>query len=321
LVWVGSNICEERDASNTVTKRYYAQGVQVGTANYFYSRDHLGSIHELTDSSGAVQVRYDYDPYGRRTKLSGSLDADFGFTGFYFHSASALNFSLTRVYDSDLGRWINRDPISELGGINLYGYVSNNPIIFIDPLGLLAAGLTGFLVDAGIATGVGITIATASPAVVLAALAIGAAILLTPTSIGPESSVGSLQSQSSMAPPGRPPCPPKAPAAAPDPGGGGGTDSGPMVTVVGSGSDVARYAGRPGFNVLDMSEIPEAEWPRANAEWLNAAMQRGDTIWLVTDPAVHAQLMLQLGKSSYFLDLELPMLEEFGADVVPNFTH
>ena len=29
--------------------------------------------------------------------------------------------------------------------------------------------------------------------------------------------------------------------------------------------------------------------------------------------------MLQLGKSSYYLDLELPMLEEFGADVVPKF--
>jgi len=73
--------------------------------------------------------------------------------------------------------------------------------------------------------------------------------------------------------------------------------------------------------MTDLSGIPEAEWSRANAEWLNAAMQRGDTIWLVMDPAAHAELMLQLGKSSYYLDLELPMLEEFGADVVPKFTH
>jgi hypothetical protein len=41
-----------------------------------------------------------------------------------------------RPYDPDLGRWITRDPIGERGGINLYGYVGNNPINKIDPLGL-----------------------------------------------------------------------------------------------------------------------------------------------------------------------------------------
>jgi hypothetical protein len=48
-------------------------------------------------------------------------------------------------------------------------------------------------------------------------------------------------------------------------------------------------------------------------------MQRGDNIWLVTDPAAHAQLMQQLGKSSYYLDLELPMLEEFNASPVIKY--
>ena len=43
-----------------------------------------------------------------------------------------------RPYDPDLGRWITRDPIGERGGINLYGYVNNNPINEIDPLGLWA---------------------------------------------------------------------------------------------------------------------------------------------------------------------------------------
>jgi len=62
LVWCRAEICEERDATNTVTKRYYAQGMQVGSANFYYTRDHLGSIRELTDSSGMLQARYDYDP-------------------------------------------------------------------------------------------------------------------------------------------------------------------------------------------------------------------------------------------------------------------
>jgi hypothetical protein len=42
----------------------------------------------VTDSAGAVQARYDYDLYGRRAKLSGAPDADFGFTGHYYHQPS-----------------------------------------------------------------------------------------------------------------------------------------------------------------------------------------------------------------------------------------
>src|SRR6266568_5895809 len=47
---------EERDGSNNVTKRFYPQGEQIGSTNYYYTRDHLGSIRELTDGSGAVQA-------------------------------------------------------------------------------------------------------------------------------------------------------------------------------------------------------------------------------------------------------------------------
>jgi RHS repeat-associated protein len=128
---------EERDGSNAVTKRYCPQGVKVGTTNYYYTKDHLGSIREITDSSGAIQARYDYDPYGRRTKLTGSLDADFGFTGHY-HQSSGLSLALYRAYDADLGRWVNRDPVGEYGGLNLYGYVRNNPLNWVDPFGLAA---------------------------------------------------------------------------------------------------------------------------------------------------------------------------------------
>ena len=46
-----------------------------------------------------------------------------------------------RPYDPNLGRWIQRDPIGEQGGLNLFGYVGNNPVNWIDPLGLLVTGI------------------------------------------------------------------------------------------------------------------------------------------------------------------------------------
>jgi RHS repeat-associated protein len=119
-----------------VTKRFYAAGEQIGSSAYFFTTDHLGSVREMTDATGAIRARYDYDPYGRTTKVSGNLEADFGFTGFYRHQASGLSLTLYRAYDANLGRWLSRDPIAENGGINLYAYVANNPIGFVDPYGL-----------------------------------------------------------------------------------------------------------------------------------------------------------------------------------------
>jgi len=100
------------------------------------TRDHLGSIREMTDSTAVVRARYDYDPYGARTKLAGNLDCDFGFTGHYFHLGSNLHLTLYRAYDQEIGRWLSADPMGEAGGMNLYAYVLGNPINGWDPYGL-----------------------------------------------------------------------------------------------------------------------------------------------------------------------------------------
>ncbi len=139
FVWIPGDPqpSEERDCSNAITKRFYSEGEQIGGASYNYAKDHLGSIRELTNGSGTVQTRYDYDPFGRRTKVSGGVDADFGFTGHYYHQPSGLHLALYRAYDADLGRWISRDPIAEEAGLNLYRYVFNNPTRLTDMFGLL----------------------------------------------------------------------------------------------------------------------------------------------------------------------------------------
>lgn len=154
FVWIPGDAqpSEERDASNNVTRRFYVQGEQIAGNNYYFTRDHLGSIREMTDSSGVLRARYAYDPFGRYCDSAGQpqvqrvnlittnpLDADFGFTGDYWHVPSALCVTKFRFYDAGFGRWLSRDPIEENGGINLYSYVGNNVINFSDPLGLLPA--------------------------------------------------------------------------------------------------------------------------------------------------------------------------------------
>jgi RHS repeat-associated protein len=144
FIWCEDEICEERTPSGAVLKRFFDQGMKIesglAAGNYFYTRDHLGSIRELTDSSGAIRARYAYDPFGRSTQLIGDLEADFGFARTYFLSELRVNLTHYRVYNSETGRWLSRDPMDaeESTGHSPYVYAENDPINQIDPSGLQA---------------------------------------------------------------------------------------------------------------------------------------------------------------------------------------
>jgi RHS repeat-associated protein len=122
FLWDGLELVETRDTTGAnVLQRYYQQGfVDTDGTVLFYTRDHLGSIRELTDGTQSIQARYDYDPYGRLTQLEGDRTSPFGFAGDFWHSPSSLNLTLYRAYDPNIGRWISRDPIAEEGGENYY---------------------------------------------------------------------------------------------------------------------------------------------------------------------------------------------------------
>lgn len=143
FIWLDKEICEERTASGAVSKRFFAQGmkIEIGpiAGDYFYTRDHLGAVREVTDSAGVVRARYAYDSFGRATRLEGDIEADFGFAGMLWVADVSLNLTWFRAYDPSLGRWLSRDPLDDAEleqGHNLYGYVSNNPLNFTDPMGL-----------------------------------------------------------------------------------------------------------------------------------------------------------------------------------------
>jgi RHS repeat-associated protein len=103
---------------------------------YYYTRDHLGSVRELTNSSGTLVTRLDYDPWGRVTVISGTTLPDIQYAGYYTHQTSGLNLTMFRAYDPNAGRWLSRDPLGEGADATLYSYVGNDPVCLVDPLGL-----------------------------------------------------------------------------------------------------------------------------------------------------------------------------------------
>ena len=68
---------------------------------------------------------------------SGSLAQNFShrFATKYYDEESGLYYYGYRYYDPNVGRWINRDPIEESGGTNLYGFVYNSSPNWFDDLG------------------------------------------------------------------------------------------------------------------------------------------------------------------------------------------
>ena len=156
FVWDGMGLAEQRDSTGAnVVKRFFGGGEQIAGVNYFFTRDHLGSVREVINTAGVMQARYDYDPYGRLTQIAGSFMADFAYAGMFYHPASGLNLTLYRAYDPDLGRWLSRDPLKEKEWLNMYAYVGNSPVDYIDSLGL---SWRTFVVNSWTAAGIGIGI-------------------------------------------------------------------------------------------------------------------------------------------------------------------
>jgi RHS repeat-associated protein len=137
-IWDGVDVREQRSPIGEITSRFLELGVQDASELLFYEVDQLGSIRGMISSDGDTSSQFDYDPFGRRSKLSGNTDSVFGFTGHFLHPSSALNLTLWRAYDARVGRWLTRDPLGERITVNLYDYCRLSPISLADPLGLTA---------------------------------------------------------------------------------------------------------------------------------------------------------------------------------------
>ncbi|MPM80422.1 hypothetical protein SDC9_127469 [bioreactor metagenome] len=112
------------------------------SANEYFVADGNKNVIELRDATGVIMDTYDYTPFGGVTH-AGSSDNPFQFSSEYHDSETGLIYYNYRYYSPVLGRWINRDPIEEEGGMNLYGMCENDNAGKLDKLGLWTGGVHG----------------------------------------------------------------------------------------------------------------------------------------------------------------------------------
>ena len=91
---------------------------------------------------GSIVASYAFDSFGGRLVSSSDPAATSdpysgygGTMGYFTDWETGLQLLGHRFYDSTAGRFLNRDPMDTGGGINVYGYVSNNPLDMADPSG------------------------------------------------------------------------------------------------------------------------------------------------------------------------------------------
>lgn len=141
-------VVEDQDGSQALVREYMQGGqyidkvIAVKTGgSYYYMYDLRFNEYGFVDSTGAVVESTRYDGYGKRTLMDASfstigspvVDQPYSYTGQRLDTESGLQYYRARYFDNDMGRFISRDPIGYVDGLNLYrGYFVKNGL---DPSG------------------------------------------------------------------------------------------------------------------------------------------------------------------------------------------
>ncbi len=137
-------ISAQIDATGNVVGRFFSDLAGAAPAymvkdgkTYRLITNHLGSVRYVVDIvTGNVVQHIEYDEFGNVQHDSNPNFQPFGFAfGLYDVDTGLVRFG-ERDYDPTSGLWITKDPIRFGGGLNLYGYVNNDPVNWVDPSGL-----------------------------------------------------------------------------------------------------------------------------------------------------------------------------------------
>jgi RHS repeat-associated protein len=144
-LWLGlTKLLAVYDGSDNLVQRFeYADdrmpvAMTKNGSTYFLAYDQVGTLRAVTDGSGNLVKRIDYDTFGNIIADSNpEFSVPFGFAGGLSDRDTGLVRFGYRDYDPNTGRWTAKDPIGFAGGdTDLYGYVANDPVNWIDPDGL-----------------------------------------------------------------------------------------------------------------------------------------------------------------------------------------
>lgn len=123
-----------------ITLNFDAAGSITSSTAFYLHADHLNTPRLATNQAGQEVWRWKSDAFGVGTATnapnSGLNAINLRFPGQYYDGESGLHYNYFRDYDPETGRYVESDPIGLAGGLNTYGYVKGNPLIYSDKLGL-----------------------------------------------------------------------------------------------------------------------------------------------------------------------------------------
>jgi RHS repeat-associated protein len=107
--------------------------------SHFCAYDGNGNVTALVKATdGSIAAQYEYGPFGEVIRATGPMAKvnPFRWSTQYQDDETDLVMYPARPYNPSTGRFLCKDPIEELGGLNLYAFVANNPVNRFDPFGL-----------------------------------------------------------------------------------------------------------------------------------------------------------------------------------------
>ena len=134
------------DPTEPVATRPLVWGLHDGSASLnfepstlnFYTHDGNKNVSEVIAENGGVAAQYEYTPFGAVAVLRGASSAanPWRFSCEYAEDDTATVYYNYRHYEPNRGRWMQRDPVGEDKGVNIFGFIRNNGILGVDVRGL-----------------------------------------------------------------------------------------------------------------------------------------------------------------------------------------